>query len=65
VLGDRERRIFVARRLVDEPIGLAELAAEFGISRERVRQIEARAFQKIQRVLQIVVPRAHPSFAIH
>jgi RNA polymerase sigma-32 factor len=65
VLGDRERRIFVARRLADEPIGLAELAAEFGISRERVRQIEARAFQKIQRVLQIVVPRAHPSFAIH
>jgi RNA polymerase sigma-32 factor len=42
VLNERERRIFVARRLADEPIMLEELAAEFGISRERVRQIEVR-----------------------
>src|SRR5712691_7626697 len=43
VLNERERRIFEARRLADEPITLVELAQEFGVSRERVRQIEARA----------------------
>ena len=48
VLNDRERRIFEARRLADEPITLEELADEFGVSRERVRQIEVRAFEKIQ-----------------
>jgi RNA polymerase sigma-32 factor len=48
---DRERRIFEARRLADEPIILAELADEFGISRERVRQIEVRAFEKVQRAV--------------
>jgi RNA polymerase sigma-32 factor len=51
VLNDRERRIFEARRLVDEPIILAELADEFGISRERVRQIEVRAFEKVQKAV--------------
>ncbi|MFC7396265.1 RNA polymerase sigma factor RpoH [Chelatococcus sp. GCM10030263] len=48
VLNDRERRIFEARRLRDEPITLEELSTEFGVSRERVRQIEVRAFEKIQ-----------------
>jgi RNA polymerase sigma-32 factor len=48
VLNARERRIFAARRLADDPITLEELATEFGISRERVRQIEVRAFEKIQ-----------------
>jgi RNA polymerase sigma-32 factor len=48
VLNDRERRIFEARRLSDNPITLEELAAEFGVSRERVRQIEVRAFEKVQ-----------------
>jgi RNA polymerase sigma-32 factor len=48
VLNDRERRIFEARRLSDEPVTLEELAAEFGVSRERVRQIEVRAFEKVQ-----------------
>jgi len=48
VLNDRERRIFEARRLADEPITLEELAEEFGVSRERVRQIEVRAFEKVQ-----------------
>jgi RNA polymerase sigma-32 factor len=48
VLNDRERRIFEARRLADEPITLEELADEFGVSRERVRQIEVRAFEKVQ-----------------
>jgi RNA polymerase sigma-32 factor len=49
VLNDRERRIFEARRLADEPITLEELADEFGVSRERVRQIEVRAFEKVER----------------
>jgi RNA polymerase sigma-32 factor len=48
VLNDRERRIFEARRLADDPITLAELAGEFGVTRERVRQIEVRAFEKVQ-----------------
>jgi RNA polymerase sigma-32 factor len=51
VLNDRERRIFQARRLVDEPITLEELADEFGVSRERVRQIEVRAFEKVQKAV--------------
>jgi RNA polymerase sigma-32 factor len=50
-LNERERHIFEARRLADEPITLEELADEFGISRERVRQIEARAFEKVQRAM--------------
>jgi hypothetical protein len=49
VLNDRERRIFEARRLADDPITLEDLAAEFGVSRERVRQIEVRAFEKVQK----------------
>jgi RNA polymerase sigma-32 factor len=48
VLNDRERRIFEARRLADDPITLEELSGEFGVSRERVRQIEVRAFEKVQ-----------------
>jgi RNA polymerase sigma-32 factor len=48
VLNERERRIFEARRLSDDPVTLEELSSEFGISRERVRQIEVRAFEKVQ-----------------
>jgi RNA polymerase sigma-32 factor len=48
-LNDRERRIFEARRLAEEPITLKELADEFGVSRERVRQIGACAFEKVQK----------------
>ena len=51
MLNDRERRIFEARRLADDPITLEDLAAEFGVSRERVRQIEVRAFEKVQRAV--------------
>ena len=47
-LSDRERHILTQRRLKDEPATLEELAAEFGVSRERVRQIEVRAFDKLQ-----------------
>jgi RNA polymerase sigma-32 factor len=49
VLNARERRIFEARRLAEHPVTLEELANEYGVSRERVRQIEARAFDKVQR----------------
>jgi len=48
VLNEREQRIFEARRLRDDPITLEELSGEFDISRERVRQIEVRAFEKVQ-----------------
>lgn len=52
VLNERERRIFEARRLRDDPITLEELSGEFDISRERVRQIEVRAFEKVQDAVQ-------------
>jgi RNA polymerase sigma-32 factor len=48
-LSDRERYVFEMRRLADEPLSLEVLASRFGVSRERVRQIEARAFGKISR----------------
>ena len=49
VLDDRERRIFEARHLVDEPLTLEDLAAKFNVSRERIRQIDARAFEKVRK----------------
>jgi RNA polymerase sigma-32 factor len=51
-LNDRERRIFEARRLADQPATLEDLSSEFGVSRERIRQIEVRAFEKVQRAVQ-------------
>ncbi|MCG5234994.1 RNA polymerase sigma factor RpoH [Xanthobacter oligotrophicus] len=51
VLNDRERRIFEARRLSEDPMTLEDLASEFGVSRERVRQIEVRAFEKVQKAV--------------
>ena len=51
-LNDRERRIFEARRLAEDPVTLEELSSEFGVSRERVRQIEVRAFEKVQKAVQ-------------
>jgi RNA polymerase sigma-32 factor len=51
VLNDRERRIFEARRLAEDPITLAELADEFGVSRERVRQIDANSIEKVQKAV--------------
>ncbi|MDQ0511715.1 RNA polymerase sigma factor RpoH [Ancylobacter amanitiformis] len=56
VLNERERRIFEARRLTDDPMTLEDLATEFGVSRERVRQIEVRAFEKVQKA---VIDRVH------
>ena len=69
VLNDRERRIFEARRLADDPVTLEELSGEFNISRERVRQIEVRAFEKVQDAVKAAVatletvstPRALPA----
>jgi RNA polymerase sigma-32 factor len=55
VLNTRERRIFEARRLADEPITLEELADEFGVSRERVRQIEVRAFERVEKAVKYKV----------
>ena len=52
VLNDREKRIFQARRLSEDPLTLEELSGEFNISRERVRQIEVRAFEKVQEAVQ-------------
>jgi RNA polymerase sigma-32 factor len=51
-LNDREKAIFQARRLRDEPATLEELAQEYNVSRERIRQIEVRAFEKVQEAVQ-------------
>jgi RNA polymerase sigma-32 factor len=58
VLDDRERRIFEARHLVDEPLTLETLAERFHVSRERVRQIEARAFEKVRKAAKNLAPKA-------
>jgi RNA polymerase sigma-32 factor len=66
VLNDRERRIFEARRLADEPVTLEDLSTEFGVSRERVRQIEVRAFEKVQAAVKAGVALAQiPAQAPH
>lgn len=64
VLNEREREIFEARRLRDDPATLEELSEKFGVSRERVRQIEVRAFEKVQKAVQAAavqkaLPRAN------
>ena len=66
VLKERDRRIFEGRRLAEDPITLAELADEFGVSRERVRQLDVRAFEKVQkavksRVAAIETPAHQPT----
>ena len=55
-LPERERHIFVERRLKDDPVTLEKLGGEYGISRERVRQLEVRAFEKVQKA---VIQSAH------
>ena len=57
-LTDREKHIIVERRLVDEPKTLEDLSAKYGISRERVRQIEVRAFDKLQKAMKNMVVEA-------
>ena len=62
VLNKRERRIFETRRLAEEKITLVELAGEFGVSRERIRQIEVSAFEKVQNAVnQRVAAMATPA----
>lgn len=64
VLNPRERRIFEARRLSDEPVTLETLSDEFNISRERVRQIEVRAFEKVQAAVKSSVAQAESTAAL-
>ena len=58
-LTDRERHILTERRLKDEPSTLEELAAQYGVSRERVRQIEVRAFEKLQKAMRAAAVERH------
>ena len=58
-LSDRERHILTERRLKDDPTTLEELAAEYGVSRERVRQIEVRAFEKLQKAMRSAAEERH------
>ncbi|WNJ98766.1 RNA polymerase sigma factor RpoH [Thalassospiraceae bacterium LMO-JJ14] len=50
-LPERERHILIERRLKDDPVTLEELGVEYGISRERIRQLEVRAFDKVQKLV--------------
>ncbi|WP_026783977.1 RNA polymerase sigma factor RpoH [Pleomorphomonas koreensis] len=61
VLNDRERRIFEARRLAEDPMTLEDLSTEFGVSRERVRQIEVRAFEKVQEAMKAMAREQVPA----
>ncbi len=58
-LTDRERHILTERRLKDEPTTLEDLASQYGVSRERVRQIEVRAFEKLQKSMKAAAEERH------
>ena len=64
VLNDRERRIFEARHLADEPLTLEDLALEFNVSRERIRQIETRAFEKVRKATRKLIAEAQAPAAV-
>ncbi len=57
-LNDRERRVIEARKLQDEPATLDDLSKEFNVSRERIRQIEVRAFEKLQKAVKNAAQKA-------
>ena len=57
-LNEREKRIFTARRLSEDSITLEDLSTEFGVSRERIRQIEVRVFKKVQKAVQKAAAQA-------
>ncbi len=57
-LNERERRVFEARRLAEDPLTLEDLSQEFGVSRERIRQIEVRAFEKVQKAVRTAAREA-------
>jgi RNA polymerase sigma-32 factor len=68
-LTDRERRVFEARRLQDDPATLEDLSQEFGVSRERIRQIEVRAFDKVQKAVKnasqrLLAPKTLPAAGV-
>jgi RNA polymerase sigma-32 factor len=58
-LTEREKHILTERRLIEEPRTLEELSQEFGVSRERVRQIEVRAFEKLQKAMMRIANEKH------
>ena len=60
ILNDRERHIFTERRLTENPKTLEDLSTEYGISRERVRQIEVRAFEKVQKAMKAAAIEQQP-----
>jgi RNA polymerase sigma-32 factor len=60
-LDERERRILIERRLREDPITLEGLSHQYSISRERVRQIEVRAFEKVQKAMQMAARAAEPA----
>jgi RNA polymerase sigma-32 factor len=64
-LNEREKRIFEARRLAEDPATLEDLSAEFGVSRERIRQIEVRAFEKVQAAVQKAARNSEAGSAAH
>lgn len=57
-LTDRERRVIEARKLQDDPATLDDLSQEFGVSRKRIRQIEVRAFEKLQKAVKNAAQKA-------
>jgi len=65
VLNPRERRIFEARHLTDQPMTLEDLAVEFNVSRERVRQIEVRAFEKVRKAAKNRVAETQAPVAVY
>jgi len=65
VLNNRERRIFEARHLIDEPKTLEDLAIEFKVSRERIRQIDVRAFEKVRTAAKISVRERRARVTMH
>jgi RNA polymerase sigma-32 factor len=66
LLNDRERRIFEARHLTDEPLRLEDLALEFNVSLERIRQIEMCAFEKVRKAVKksVAKPQTNPAFSL-
>jgi RNA polymerase sigma-32 factor len=62
-LSDRERHILTERRLKDNPTTLEDLASQYGVSRERVRQIEVRAFEKLQKAMRAAADERHLNVA--
>ena len=57
-LSERDREIFIERRLTEDPISLERLGVHYGISRERVRQLENRAFEKVQKLMKSAIDPA-------